>query len=317
MRGGGVLRAGTAALGLLLVLSGCGSKGGVVPPGETFIPLTAPPGSHDRKTCAIEGTVVDDEELPVPDAQVGLLAGTLNTTRTAQDGRFAFSFVTPGIHHMAATKDGFETSAASVTCEADSVADVLIPLKPTPAPRRPHAAILTPMSGLVACAAGVPLAGGSAAADYCTRYGLSANGQSAFNVSLENDTVTAFVIELAWTRTSGFGAEYLSLIYPAIPATKPVQYTSRGEHHPAGSRVAGPSPVAVKAETTDPTKAVLNGQRASLEVRAYSSTHQEFLADPTNDKSSLLVTEQPFKVYAAIFYNGEPVPADFTMLPTS
>jgi hypothetical protein len=107
-------RSVAATLGTLLLslaISGC------IADEEAAQQADAPQGLAEAEfgddTGAIEGLVLDGEQIPVPGAQVAIQALELGMA-TNDDGRFAFSHVAPGTHTLFVQSLGYESFGQSI-----------------------------------------------------------------------------------------------------------------------------------------------------------------------------------------------------------
>lgn len=113
------------SLGLVaMALSGCGSNG--TPAVAT---TSATPAGFSSDAGGIEGFVTDDENIPLPGVQLGLLE-TDYLTLTDAEGRFSFSLVPPGDYNLAATRLGYSPATVRVTVMAGAVTDAELRLVP-------------------------------------------------------------------------------------------------------------------------------------------------------------------------------------------
>jgi carboxypeptidase family protein len=298
---------------LALALAGCSGKGPPAGNGKSGVPLTAPGATGDADTCSVEGTVLDEEEVPVAGAQVGLLGGSLEATTTAQDGKFSFSYVPPGTYQLAISKPGYEAGAQSVRCEPGGSVVSVVKIKPIPQPHVGHVARFGPLRGMFGCGVGLPGQGNVATMDVCRTAGTEHNAKTEFPIAAGNESATSAVFELEWTATGGFGGKYLRLHYPA-PVGE-VTASTTNVHNVASHYIQGASPLAIRLVGTDTSKPIYDVNRTSIttEVRMSTSDPASFAQNPTNDQSSLVVYQQTFAVYAAVFYWGQPVPDGFIL----
>lgn len=104
------------------LLSGClgfgGSEGNARPSSNTKARAET-----SASTGGIQGVVTDAAIQPIQDAKVTLVEAG-RTTRTATDGSFAFSKLSPGSYSLEVNASGFHASRQSVTVEADRVSTV-------------------------------------------------------------------------------------------------------------------------------------------------------------------------------------------------
>lgn len=294
---------------LALLLSGCGAKS-ASKANANGVPSAAPPGEFDTNTCSIEGSVVDDEINPVMGAQVGILdVDPVVKMDSDADGKFSFSFLTPGSFNIAATKAGYESDLQRVACEANSKAAVLLNLVKIPDPQRGYAKIFNVERGRIACGVGYYSV---STGDRCKELGIDATGRSEIAFKPDPFPITGVVYEMQWVRTGSFGGDNLALTYPPTKAKPANIETTTDDTVRTGFIVAGKSPINLKLQAIDlkdPLYEYNQNGTMPFQVRASGT------ADPSNvDGASKLVVGQDFNLFVAVFYLGEPIPADFTML---
>lgn len=117
------MRAYVFALLLISVaFAGCaGADGSKSAVSSSAPPTSAAPATVTADTGGMEGTVTNDEAVPVVGAQVALLE-TDNVTRTDPAGRFSFSDVPPGTYSVVVEKLGFEGTGKKVSVVAGEIA---------------------------------------------------------------------------------------------------------------------------------------------------------------------------------------------------
>lgn len=114
----------------LLALAGCtaveegAKKDDQDDPGTGSTP--AAPASFTETTGGIEVTVVDESELPIEGAQVGM--DGLPVGLTDAEGRVSINDVEPGAHDIAVAKIGFDSVARRVDVIVGEVTKLQVPL---------------------------------------------------------------------------------------------------------------------------------------------------------------------------------------------
>jgi hypothetical protein len=112
-----------------LCLGGCvGAAGSDKKAVAPTVSSSAAPATVTTDTGGIEGVVVNDEQLPIKGATVGLTEKALQT-QTAVDGRFSFSNLEPREYTINAQSLGHESTAKKSTVTAGSVTNVTLTLK--------------------------------------------------------------------------------------------------------------------------------------------------------------------------------------------
>lgn len=117
-------------------MAGC--LGGAPPlaPSSTA-PTAAVEAIADAETGAIHGNVVDDQLLPIPAAEVAILA--LGAKALSDEaGVFTFNDLAPGEYALAVAKLGYESAARKVTIIAGEVTNVTITLAPVEIAPEPY-----------------------------------------------------------------------------------------------------------------------------------------------------------------------------------
>ena len=108
------------------ILSGCVSDEASGSVGSSAAP--APEATTTVDTGAIKGLVVSDEQVPIANAQVGLLE-TRAETRTDEAGAFTFNELAPGTATLVVQSLGFTEDAKKVTVLPGEVVEVKLVLK--------------------------------------------------------------------------------------------------------------------------------------------------------------------------------------------
>ena len=126
------VRLALAVFGLLTVLfAGCiaGESASTEPGASTEAPPEASAATFDDDKGAVQGTIINDEGLPIANVLVGILE-TSAQTMTAQTGGFTFSNVLPGEYTLSASILGYESASKRVTIEAGAIAQANFQLLP-------------------------------------------------------------------------------------------------------------------------------------------------------------------------------------------
>jgi hypothetical protein len=89
----------------------------------------APPPKAGASTGSLSGVVVDDEMVPVADADVGLVEDAKALTKSDATGRFVFNDLEPGTYSVAVQKIGYETGTQRVSVIVGEVRESKITIK--------------------------------------------------------------------------------------------------------------------------------------------------------------------------------------------
>ncbi len=114
---------------LIIAFAGCiAGESAATPPPATAAP-EASAATFDDDKGAIQGTVINDEGLPLANVLVGILE-TNDQTVTAQSGEYTFSNVVPGELTVSVSILGYESASKRVIVEAGMVAQANFQLVP-------------------------------------------------------------------------------------------------------------------------------------------------------------------------------------------
>ena len=251
--------------------------------------MAAPP-SVDAATGGIEGTITNDEGLPLPAADVGI--PKLNKFTTADKaGRFSLSHVEPGDHTLFVSLLGHEPASRPVRVTAGEVTRVVVALMPKAVPT-PHA-LTTIHEGFIDCGYGFLTSMGSLACDFA-----DANHKVKFTFDATAE-VEAVLGELVWQPGAALAAQSLRLTLRKSGGTE-----CSGVCSPQGQYgdVRGSSPVVVRAEAPYAGLAfdAATG-RATLVWEVWVPGREEAGAPVP-----VLVFKQPFTLYQTVFHGMKP-----------
>jgi hypothetical protein len=111
---------------LVLLVSGCTEV--AQPKAEDQTPTQAPPAESSADTGGLEVRVLDDSQLPISGASLGLMKTNLTGTTDAS-GRATFSKVAPGSYDLVVSALGFEPLGRRVQVKAAEITPVVLTLK--------------------------------------------------------------------------------------------------------------------------------------------------------------------------------------------
>lgn len=307
------------ALVTAVILSGCASKdkGRATDSGVATI---APPAGVDANTCGIEGFVGDESLVAIPDADVGIV-GSEKTTKTALDGRFSFSFLTPSTYQIVVSKLGFKEDTRRVPCEAGKkVDDLVFQLKELPKVGQPYLTTVT-HTGLIGCAVGFLVQTQDLCKPGTGNPGINPQANNSFIVDpASGQTITAAQFELSWQPAAQFSAPYLSMTYPpAQDKTNKAHCSPSSLQGTQPASVWGKTPICVKLEAPEFGKSAyplpVNGNYQPFRFDVSPGQNTQQITQPGwTDQSSKLVYDQKMEFWITFFYNGQPVPAGFTAI---
>jgi len=276
----------------LVLLSGC--VGGAH---TKTVATTEPP----EDSIVVSGRVVDDQLLPVAQADVAVLALNL-TTRTDAEGGFSLAGVTPGAKELVAAKTGYLTTRVRVLAESGvNVEGLEVQLVPVAPPKVPRSVPLLGQ-GFISCA----IKTGALTLTSVHPCEADPNHSPFFFFDVDQaDGLVSVVVELAWTPTGPGLAEALRLELWNSPAcSSKANCAAEFEY---GLR-SGRSPITwVLGNETAPFQ---NG------IKQDGPTHMALWSHVSRDPEPLavVVVQQQVHFYATVFYNSSPAPG-YSLVP--
>jgi hypothetical protein len=317
----------TAALGLL-AFSGCVSDDDGEDLGDGTGNEPAGPAQFTEDTGAIEGSIIDDQALPVAGVEV-VIQELERSTRTDESGRFVFNNVEPGAYTILFSKLGFEAKGQTVNVAAGQATAVEVMLDPIAVDTPYHQTII--QEGRVGCGVrfypGAPLVGVGDPGWYtgvavCGVYPVFPD-QFLLTWDLPA-TATEINVDMEWQSNQALGRG-LSVVLEHNGHANDADYTFGGD--------VGESPLMVYADT-DKMLAVENTSGIScfddgcpLYSRVFASANTTNLDWPTEPPTvpvfgqmhkrlldAGIVQDQPFTQYLTHFHLMTK-PDGFTALP--
>lgn len=317
-------------MAVTLVLAGC--MGGAGPAGTSG---TDPPKpTFDADTGAIEGTVTNDERMPVAAAALAVRGAVSRDTTTDASGRFAFGNLPPGEYDLLVAALGYEEFARKATVALGEVTAIDVTLNPIPISGVPYKRLHGPLTGKFFCGFSALVSGP------CKVIGLSdsnhpveqqwrsvSGGEGNIfefrdihkkNRSNPDDEFSAAVVEITW-RSGSAGSQWLQSTIEDLPATA----GARDLSEPDWNRTVGISPLRMtltpgmksydgKWTVPDEIKGFLVGVFPSPDPSnpktppdlPCPSPAPTCLGNRTLGASAYM--EQKFEVWISLFYNGKP-----------
>lgn len=290
------------------------------------VPTTAPQVTLNPDSCALSGSVVDDDDLPLAEAKVELV-GYARSTRTALDGSYSFSLLDPATYAVRASKAGYgQVVAPAVVCAAGEESLVpLLSLAALPDLRKPETQYGLSDRGRIGCAVTIQSTTVQAGEGNIPN-GLPACGESKTKLAVEPKpglNVTGAVFELHWTpTTSATGtADMLLLRVPELaPSSKKyLHWATDDVYNETRREVSGSSPLNVTFRLNDTAHRPENvtyfynfnaGTNASFEVfPPVGANLLQGIYPPGSGPGPVtsVILNQEFTLYVSLFYNDAPV----------
>lgn len=195
----------------LIVLAGCAGKGNK----PTAALVGATPAEFDENTGGIEGVILNDEDLPVPGASVGIVSLGISTT-TDSVGAYSLSKIEPGEQVVHVAVAGYASASRAVTVVAgEALRGVDFSLEPIALPGS-----LPPIQdqkrGMFGCGSSARTPAGSPGVNACAVFSIpgevggpdtSGYNQNTLNWELDRPTadLSAIVFEMEWASTQALG----------------------------------------------------------------------------------------------------------------
>ena len=276
-----------------LLLAGCSGKANdTLPPPSSSAPIGEVRCDGDlcsSNETGLEGTVTNDEALPIVGADVALLELELSLL-TDESGRYAFRETPPGTYTLIASKLGYETIAKKVEILEGTVTTQMLQLVPMATEEPYHETF--PFRGRVAC--GVGGVSPCAVFLFFSLVGQpdpSGNAQGinwTYDEDAYPDTV---IVEVIWTPTATATGQALN--YGMFTSLDGIDRSYIADGNKG-------SPIYVRASEAQLRKA----------YEDYASEFQ-FILYPDAEGATF---QQDFSLYRTDFYNGE-APDNWTFVP--
>lgn len=237
---------------LAVALSGCvetdASRGAA-------IPTESGPAVVSETTGGIDGQVMDDEQLAVQGASIGIRSagGAVgNQTTSAADGTFSFSALEPGEHELVAQSPFHKAATKRVSVIAGESQSVTFVLQPTAAPVERLVETLA-LRGHIACSVGwrnpsndAPY-GNPVTSNPCYQ---NQGDKSDFKVPVNLELpFTEMVLELVWQPGTGFSGSRLRMEFCSEKPDENnyfAQCKIVSGSNPYGTAETGPSPLIMR-----------------------------------------------------------------------
>lgn len=293
-------RVSGAAILLLIPLAGCIGSGGA--------PLSATPslavGSDlfDEYAGGIDGVVLDDEAVGLPDVRIQVRELKLEV-HSGPNGTFQFAKLAPGLLTLDASKLGFDTTSSILLVSAGDVTHPKLVLKPSAVLKEPRVAVLGPFNGYFQCHWGwflvsgpcgdLPMAGSTPVSNLWT------NDKKFFKFKLESEEWEQIHFEARWTPSSAATDPFMVLRF---------SYEGRpGGHWFADSgKAKGGAHFTYTKGALGPGGVIAGGLKtpnANLTLMAWLDPA---FTDPTQGGAvPQIVLNQRFDIMVTVFYNTQ------------
>lgn len=292
--------------------------------------------SHTSAYGELGGMAMDEEGRPVAGVQV-VAKGPLDAPESTTDaqGTFYFDHLLAGIRVLAFHHPRYETKELDVVIPANAKADAMATLRLLPS-LQPYKTILPPMTGHYDCAAEAVIITGdcmeitSAVPPGYVSVPKVFTTKNAFFFNVSKGW-TDVVVQLTWTTGGANQANGMHLYLAPANESHTIE-----DHHTKMAVAEGPSqPLTITLDNKGPAptaefypnsqeKARLSPDGgevlAIVYPRGQAADQADQVCEPDQpDKCFLGVGAAlniDLNVYVAIFYNGDPVPPGFTMVPS-
>lgn len=297
-------------VGLTVIAAGClGGPKALPQPSQIS---SAPPPITDS-TCSIRGLVTDDEQIPIPGVQVGVL-GTALAALTGEDGGYALGPLEPATYSVSAVKVGYDPRTKTVQCVGGEAAQLDFELKESANTFTPFYRQFAAFQGMMTCSLGLY---GVSSTEPCRGTELGKGSRTTAIYYPEPTRVTGAVFEMKWEPSGGTGGKFLRLTMPSI--NKPANKTfATNDQFNLGSRyVQGESLLNLTIRSTDDGAdyiwKVAKGGNLQFTMAPSTGSFSASNANTfTRDDGGKFVTNQRFDLYTTFFYNDSPVPEGWT-----
>lgn len=274
------------------------------------------PVEFSEDTGAVQGVVLDTEQVPLADAQVGL-PELDRTTTTDQDGTFSFSNVPPGTHTLFAQRLGYESVGQRINVVSGQAVEVQVTLSVIPV-AEPYQIELI-QDGLFGCGVRVDPVIGVAVCGVLSLY-LNLTQYDQFLLTWElhepTDPWETGVFETEWESNQVLGRG-LRVYWEVLGCSNDADFRF--------DRTEGVSPIIARSDADDIEDIIENGQEDDPSCDdAPENCHEEqcFLQSRTFAAASTtgqtvdvgFTFQQRYRQYLSAFYH-EPAPEDYSAIP--
>lgn len=279
------------------VLAGCA--------GKATPSIDDPTESIDPSLGSVAGVVVDEESIPVGDAEVGISDNVTANVRTDVNGAFLLANVPQGRYSLSASKAGFHPTTITVEVgEEEDVEGMVITLHPVIEDPDPTYVPFTG-SGFISCSVNQAAAG----LTFTHPCAFDPNYQPYFEFPVNVSAgLVGVLLEMEWTPTTSFTAQELRLMLWKDPVCAGVRCDGQvmgGNNGPSPRRLVLGSP------TTPLRHSLTIGAEDYVAAMALVGQADDVGANPTDTH---IVFQQQVDFYINVFYRMA-VPEDFTGLP--
>lgn len=289
----------------------------------TATPTTAKPTASDTATLdpgasdtgTVEGTVVDESQLPV----AGVVAGLDNKANatTGEDGFFRIEKVPAGSHTIYFQKIGYAAAARRVDVPAGDLVQVRVTLTAIAVDASYHETLK--QTGIVFCGVATRTSSSqnhtSAKGNICVLF--AQGGQESFDKSqirwfLKLFNASGYFSETTWQAstalTKGMDMFWALLLDDGLSTPT----FGQGGSHESPMRVRVEIKALYDTLKMFPTKSCT--KNADCMVLSYHYVRGELLG-PGYPVDAGVAINQRYDVWTTVFYNGE-LPEEFTVLPS-
>jgi hypothetical protein len=303
-----------ALVALLILLAGCAGSNSTSTAAKDRPTSTLSVGEFVEGAGVIRGFVLDNEQIGIPSAPVGLVE-LHASLQTGPNGEFAFSNVPPGQHTLHTAPLGYEPALQKVTLEPGGEAYVELVLRPIRI-SVPYSEIVGPYQGYFECRLGTTIVvstwtgncgtvcqGNVGCVGLLPASTFFPNDKNSLTYNLTGDDPMTFVGEMKWLQGTYATSQSMRLSF---------SHVGRASSH-WWCAAEGPSPLQYRFEVAEnkcigtnrgsTAGAVPNG---NLTLLNYGGTPFGALTSPAN-----LAFQQRFEMLSTNFY-GVKAPEGYT-----
>jgi hypothetical protein len=303
-----------ALLALALVLSGCAASSGASPAsnsrgGGSSEVVAA--GESIPDAAAISGLVLDDSQLPVAGAIVGILQLSLQA-QTDANGAYRFTNIAPGAYTLVAAALGFDSASKRIILEPNAEVSQVFTLVAIRI-EVPYHEINGPYDGFFTCKLGLPTQSAACGSILLISFrtdDILWAGDRAFQwYNMTSDNYRTVIGELVWTQGTAATSTLLRTSF---------SHERFGSHWFCAAE--GASPLQFRFEKQSRSEAPVcdtgnqGGQREPVEpefgkqlVTGFRVPFGRVGTNVPHDAPAYLAFQQRVTSYVSIFYGETPI----------